>query len=308
MMLSIIIPIYNGAETIEKLVNALIRELEHESLEIILVNDGSRDHTEQICRKLVNSAPIPITLINLSRNFGEHNAVMAGLQYARGEYVITMDDDFQNPPPEVAKLFNYARKAQKDVVYTYYQKKHHAAWRNLGSWLANKVADILLDKPKGLYLSSFRCMNAFIVNQICRYEGPFPYIDGQILQATQNIGRIEVAHTSRAVGRSGYTLSKLIRLWLNMFVNFSIIPLRISTLLGILLSALGLIFTLIVVVEHFFIRTPIGYGSLICAILMFSGAQLLSLGLIGEYVGRIYLTANKRPQFIVRNVMKQDTL
>lgn len=306
VLLSIVIPVYNGAETVGNLVNELIQVFEGESFEIVLVNDGSKDNSAEICENLVDTAPIPIMFVNLARNFGEHNAVMAGLRYARGEYVITIDDDFQHLPSEVLKLFRYARKARKDVLYTYYQKKQHSAWRNFGSWLTNKMADILLDKPKGVYLSTFRCMNAFLVKQICRYEGPFPYIDGLILQITQNIGQIEVIHAPRTIGKSGYTLRKIARLWLSTFINFSIVPLQISTLFGFLLSAGGLIFALIIVVEHYTIGTPLGYGSLICAVLVFSGVQLISLGLIGEYIGRIYLTANKRPQFVVRNVIRQE--
>jgi glycosyltransferase involved in cell wall biosynthesis len=304
--LSIVIPVFNSANTIGDLVKQLANLSIEGGYEIILVNDSSKDNSREICENLIKTTPIPVTLVDLSRNFSEHNAVMAGLRYARGEYVINIDDDFQNPPSEVVKLFNYARKAGKDIIYTYYKKKQHTAWRNFGSWLTNKAADILLDKPHGLYLSSFRCMSAFLVEQICQYEGPFPYIDGLILQITQNIGQLEVVHAPRAEGKSSYTLQKLVRLWLNMFVNFSILPLRVSTLLGFLMSLIGLVFALTVIVEHYTIGTPLGYGSLVCAVLIFSGVQLVSLGLIGEYVGRIYLTANKRPQFVVRNVVRQE--
>lgn len=303
--LSIIIPVFNSADTIEDLVIQLAELPIEGGHEIILINDGSKDNTREICEKLVETTSIPVTLVDLSRNFGEHNAVMAGLRYTRGEYVINMDDDFQNPPSEVVKLFNYARTAGKDVIYTYYQQKQHAAWRNFGSWLTNQAANILLDKPHELYLSSFRCMSAFLVEEICRYEGPFPYIDGLILQVTQNIGRLKVAHAPRSTGKSGYTLRKLIRLWLNMFVNFSIVPLHVSTLLGFFLSLIGLIFALIVIIEHYTTGTPLGYGSLVCTVLVFSGVQLVSLGLIGEYVGRVYLTANRSPQSIVRKVVRR---
>ena len=139
-----------------------------------------------------------MTLVNLSRNFGEHNAVMAGLREARGAHVITMDDDLQNPPGEVLRLLEEAQRSGRDVVYTYYAQKQHAGWRNLGSRFTNRVADWLLDKPKGLYLSSFRCMSAFVAREIARYEGPFPYVDGLILQVTQKIDRMLVRHLPRA--------------------------------------------------------------------------------------------------------------
>jgi len=304
--LSIVIPVYNSANTIASLVGQLTDLPIEGGHELILVNDGSKDNTAEICESLVYKTCFPVRFINLSRNFGEHNAVMAGLQYALGDYIITMDDDLQNPPSEVVKLFNYAHEHKKDVVYTYYKQKQHSAWRNFGSWLTNKIANILLDKPSDLYLCTFRCMNSFLVQQICRYEGPYPYVDGLILQVTQNIGKLEVAHAPRQAGQSSYNLRRLVRLWLNMFLNFSVLPLRISTAVGFLFSAVGFLGTLYVVVDHFFegTSTP-GWSSLMFTLLLFSGVQLLTLGIAGEYLGRLYLTSNKRPQFIVRNVVTQ---
>ncbi len=301
--LSIVIPVYNSGDTIASLVEQLANLPIEGGHELILVNDGSKDNTAEVCEALVPNATFPVRFINLSRNFGEHNAVMAGLRYARGEYVITMDDDLQNPPSEVVKLFKYAREQKKDVIYTYYKQKQHSAWRNFGSWLTNQVADILLDKPKNLYLCSFRCMNSFLVLQICQYEGPFPYVDGLILQVTQSIGQLEVAHSPRQQGQSSYNLRKLVRLWLNMFLNFSVIPLRLSTAVGFLFSAVGFLGTLYVVVDHFIEGAPLGWSSLMFTLLLFSGVQLLILGIAGEYIGRLYLTSNKRPQFVVRNIV-----
>jgi glycosyltransferase involved in cell wall biosynthesis len=302
--LSIVIPVYNGAATIGNLVDELTKLPIQGGLEIVLINDGSRDESAKVCESLVAKYSTPITFVNLARNFGEHNAVMAGLHHTCGEYVITMDDDMQNPPSEVVKLFNYARASGKDVVYTSFQNKEHDSFRNFGSWLTNRAADMLLDKPKGFYLSSFRCMNAFVVEQICQYAGPFSYIDGLILQITQNIDTIEVAHLPRSVGRSNYTLRKLIHLWLNMFVNFSIMPLHISTILGIFLSVLGILGVIEVTVEYLILGTPRGYGTIVCVILIFSGVQLFILGLIGEYIGRLHLTSNRKPQFVIRNVKR----
>ena len=304
--LSIVIPVYNSANTIASLVEQLADLVIEGGHELILVNDGSKDNTVAICESIVPKATFPVKFINLSRNFGEHNAVMAGLRFARGEYVITMDDDLQNPPSEVLRLFNYARQQNQDVIYTYYQQKKHSTWRNFGSWLTNQVADILLDKPKNLYLCSFRCMSAFLVQEICKYEGPFPYVDGLILQVTQSIGKLQVAHAARQQGQSSYNLRRLVQLWLNMFLNFSILPLRISTAAGLLFSGVGFLGTLYVVVDHYLEGTPThGWSSLMFAILLFSGVQLLTLGIAGEYLGRLYLTSNKRPQFIVRNIVNQ---
>ena len=176
----------------------------------------------------------------------------------------------------------------------------------MGSWLANRVADVLLDKPKGFYLSSFRCMRAFVVEHIQHYEGPYPYVDGLILQVTQNVGRLEVAHEPRRSGRSTYTLRKLVGLWLNLFLNFSVVPMRVSAVLGIVFSVIGFLASLEVVVEALITKTPPGWGSVACALFVFSGVQLLTIGLVGEYVGRMYLTVNRRPQSVIRDIVRSD--
>jgi undecaprenyl-phosphate 4-deoxy-4-formamido-L-arabinose transferase len=306
LALSIVVPVYNGAATVGALVEALEALDVPGGLEIVLVVDGSPDNSLDICRGLVARSRVPVTVVNLARNFGEHNAVMAGLNEARGAHVITMDDDLQNPPTEVLKLLNHARMTGADVVYAYYASKEHATWRNWGSQFTNWVADLLLDKPRGLYLSSFRCMNAFIVEQIIRYNGPFAYIDGLIIQATQSIERIEVRHLPRAVGHSNYTFRRLVRLWMNMFVNFSVMPLRAATVSGMLFSALGVIGMVLVVIEALFTSTPAGWGSIMAAVLLLSGVQLLILGVAGEYLGRLFLTANGKPQFIIRDRLRGD--
>ncbi len=304
--LSIVIPVYNGAASIPILVDALQQLDIPGGHEIILVVDGSPDQSLAVCQHLVATACVPIQLINLARNFGEHNAVMAGLHATRGAHVITMDDDLQNPPSEVLKLLAHAKATGADVVYTWYQTKRHASWRNWGSQFTNYVADILLDKPKGLYLCSFRCMNAFLVDQIIRYTGPFAYIDGLILQSTQSIERIEVLHLARGMGESNYTIRRLVRLWLAMFVNFSVMPLRIATAAGMLFSFLGALAATIVIVEALFYQTPAGWASTMAALLLLSGVQLLILGIAGEYLGRLFLTANGKPQFIVREHTETD--
>ena len=228
--LSIVIPVYRGAATIGRLVEALSALHPVGGLEIVLVNDGSPDNSGEVCQELVRRATVPLTYVEHARNFGEHNAVMTGLRHARGAYVITMDDDLQNPPEEVIRLYDHARLGNWDVVYTRYAVKQHAGWRNLGSRFANAVADRLLDKPKGLYLSSFRCMSAFVVRSVTRYQGPYPYVDGLIMQVTQRIDSIEVRHLPRVEGRSNYNLARLVRLWLNLATSFSLAPLRLADL------------------------------------------------------------------------------
>jgi glycosyltransferase involved in cell wall biosynthesis len=301
--LSIVVPVYRGASTVGRLVEALSALKPAGGIEIILVNDGSPDDSGDVCRRLAETATVPLTYLEHARNFGEHNAVLTGLRHSRGAYIINMDDDLQNPPEEVIRLYDHARLGGWDVVYTRYAKKEHEGWRNIGSKFANKVADSLLDKPKGLYLSSFRCMSALVAREVTKYTGPYPYIDGLIMQVTQRIASIEVAHYPRAEGRSNYTMRRLIRLWLNLATNFSILPLRFATMAGAAMAALGLLLALVVVIEAVFFYTPSGWASMMVLILLASGAQFMMLGLLGEYVGRAFLTANGKPQGVVREVI-----
>jgi undecaprenyl-phosphate 4-deoxy-4-formamido-L-arabinose transferase len=304
--LSIVVPVYNGAATVGELVEALAGLEVPGGHEIVLVVDGSPDDSLAVCQGLAHRVAVPLTVIDHARNFGEHNAVLTGFRHARGAYVVTMDDDLQNPPSEVLRLLEHAQRTGADAVYSYYEEKQHAAWRNIGSDFTNRVADWLLDKPRGLYLSSFRLLSAFVVEQVTRYDGPFPYIDGLVMQATTKLERLEVHHLPRAAGRSNYTFRRLIRLWMNMFLNFSVMPLRLSTLTGFLLSILGAIGVVMVLSEALFGQTPQGWASVMATVLLLSGVQLMILGMIGEYLGRLYLTANRKPQAIVRAVHRNE--
>lgn len=299
--LSIIIPVYNGATSIERLVRELARIKVEGGVELVLVNDRSPDDSWEIIQRLAKEQPMPIVALDLARNFGEHNAVMAGYSVCSGHFIINIDDDFQNPPGEVVRLLEYAQAhPEYDVIYTKYERKQHHFFRNLGSRFNDRVATFLLDKPKGLYLSSFRCVNRFLCEGIMDYVGPYPYIDGIILERTQRIGTLQVVHSPRQEGRSGYTLRKLVRLWLFMFVNFSVMPLRISSIMGFIFSATGFSLAMYVVYESLAHGNPPGWASISAGILVFSGIQLLMLGLIGEYLGRLYLMQKGKPQFVVR--------
>jgi undecaprenyl-phosphate 4-deoxy-4-formamido-L-arabinose transferase len=307
MIISIVIPVYNGAATIGALVNRLIDVLDAYSLQIVLVNDGSADRSDEVCRALQANFPEQVVYIRLAKNFGEHNAVMAGLHRAAGDHVIIMDDDFQNPPEEVVRLIDYACTYNYDVVYTRYPQRRHHWLRVLGSQFNDRVANWLCDKPRGLYLSSFKCLNSFTVKEIIKYRGPFPYIDGLILRSTRSIGTIEVRHDARREGRSNYTLRKLISLWLNMSVNFSVLPLRVSTLMGLTFSGAGFVLGVAVAIERLLSASlPIGWASVIVAILVLSGIQLAMLGVVGEYLGRLFLMCNHTPQFVVREVFEKQ--
>jgi undecaprenyl-phosphate 4-deoxy-4-formamido-L-arabinose transferase len=298
--LSIVIPLYNSAATVGRLLEELCAVSVEGGCELVLVNDGSRDETESVARRSIGNCTLPVTLISLSRNFGEHNAVLQGLRASTGEYVVTMDDDLQNPPSEVAKLLHVAQTENRDVVYSRYDEKKHAWWRNLGSSLTNCIADWSIDKPRGLYLSSFRCISRFVADEISKSENPYPYIDALIFQVTQNVGVVSVRHDARADGESGYTVRKLLRLWMSMLVNASNMPLRFATLLGMAMSSVGFISVLFVLINHFLHQEPLGWGSLMAALAVFSGTQLLLLGIVGEYIGRIYVRVSEKPQSVVR--------
>ena len=303
---SIVIPVYNAEETIANLAEELIANLGEEyNLEIVLVNDHSKDTSEQVCIELFHKYPGPIKFFSLAKNVGEHNAVMAGLNNVSGDYAVIMDDDFQNPIQEVKRLIDYATQTEYDVVYTYYEKKEHSLFRNLGSKFNDIVANWMLGKPKDLYLSSFKIIRKTLVDEVIKYDLPFPYIDGLVLRSTENIGRFKVKHDARKIGKSGYTFSKLVSLWMNMFINFSILPLRLATLLGFGFAALGFILGIMTIIERLNNpNLPQGYAFLFVFIAVISGVQLISVGILGEYIGRFFLSHSKKPQYIIRKAYK----
>ncbi len=306
--LTFVIPVYHSAETIAGVVREIQSLTVEGGHEIILVNDGSTDETSDVCRGLVRQpGRVPITLIEHARNFGEHNAVLTGWRHARGAHIVNLDDDGQNPPSEAVRLWRHAKETGLDVVFGHYVEKQHSVWRNVGSWFTNRMTDWALDKPPGFYLSSFRCVTAFVARQVIDYAGPYPYIDGLLLQVTQRIGSIEVRHEARRAGQSTYTLRRLVRLWLSAWVNFSVLPLRVATVLGLLVGAAGLAALVGVGWLWWHGRGPqYGWGWLMAALLIFSGTQLVLLGLIGEYIGRMFLTVSQRPQSVIREILRSD--
>ncbi len=306
---SVVIPVYNSENTIGPLVANIIDTLEkYYRLEVILINDGSRDHSEEVCAGLHEKYPTIVRFFSLAKNVGEHNAVMAGLNQVTGDYAVIMDDDGQNLVSEALKLLQTAIGSDYDVVYTYYDQTEQSWWRIAGSWFNDKVASVMLNKPKDLYLCSFKAINKFLIREIIKYDLPYPYIDGLILRTTDKIGKILVKHNPREQGKSGYTLKKLVQLWLNMFVNFSILPLRAAMLCGFVFSVVGLALGIYVLAWK--IANPelagreIGWASIMISIVIFAGVQLISIGMIGEYVGRIFLSQNRKPQYTIRKAFE----
>jgi len=306
---SIVIPVYNGALSIGRLVDELITRLSPVfNIEIVLVNDCSPDNSEEVCIGITKKHPEFVSFYSLAMNVGEHNTVMAGLNKATGDYAIIMDDDFQNPVSEVIKLIDYMINSNYDVVYTYYEEKKHSIFRNLGSQFNDRVANIMLKKPKNLYMSSFKIINRFLIDEVIKYNLPYPYLDGLILRSTSNIGKIKVSHTERQIGKSNYTLKKLISLWMNMFTNFSILPLRISVILGFIFSFIGFLISVDAVIEKIYNpNVPQGYTFVVIIISFYAGIQLIAIGMVGEYLGRIFMAHNKKPQYSIRKSFNEKT-
>lgn len=306
-LVSFVVPLYFTGERVPRLLDAFRNLPLGGDYELVLVNDGSTDATMKILREVIPTMPVSVTVVDLAKNFGEHAAVLEGFRHTRGEWVINLDDDLQNPVSEALKLLDHARKTDADVVYSYYEEKKHHWFRNLGSRMNSWAASFLLNKPRDLYLSSFRCHKRALIERITRYSGPFPYIDGLILGATNRIERLLVAHVERDDGASGYNLRRLVRLWMNMFFNFSVMPLRVASIMGVVLCLVGLGILITVVLEYFIYGVrQLGWASLMAVVSLFSGSQLLILGLLGEYVGRAYLTLAGKPQSLVRSLDRHE--
>jgi glycosyltransferase involved in cell wall biosynthesis len=304
--LSLVIPVYNGGRTVAGLVEHIIKVFGSTSFEIILINDGSEDDSEQVCAQLVQKFPQTVVFMHLSRNFGEHSAVLAGFTATRGRYVAVLDDDGQNPPEEIVRMLDELKRKKLDVVYGHYIEKKHSWFRNLGSRFNDRIATFMLHKPKDLYLSSFKVMNRFVVDEIIKYRGPYPYADGLIYRVTTNIGQIPVEHRASPGGSSRYTLRRLVRLWLNMFLNFSIKPLRLSIYVGLFTSCLSVVALILILIDRIWItpNVTLGIPTVLGTIVLLAGIQLMILGLVGEYLGRLYLDQTGTPQYVVRYTMR----
>lgn len=307
---SIVIPVFNAEATIGPLVRALVAQLSGTySIGFVLVNDGSSDRTDAICRDLIREFGFMITYLRLAHNFGEHSAIMAGLNYAQGNYVVIMDDDFQNPPEEVPALLREIQNGF-DVVYCSYPQKQDAWWRNLGSRFSNFAAGVVLHKPSDLYLSSFKVLNRFLVREIIRHHGFAPHIDAIILRSTTNIGSVQVRHQAPKLGRSRYSLGKLISLWGNLVVSYSLVPLRIIGVVGLALATYGMLAMTVTLVRDWLplMKDHTDLERLSSVIAFFRGFQLLAISVLGEYIGRIYLLVNREPQFVIREAVSANPI
>lgn len=298
--ISFVIPCYGSEKTIPLVIDDIKNIFKGKcEYEIICVNDYSKDNVYGV---LLNIAEVDknIKLINLSKNFGQHNATMCGLSFATGDVIITMDDDGQTKAQEAIKLID-GLDEQIDVVFAKYEKQKENLFRRFGHYMNTQMSYYLCDKPKDMETNSFRCMKKYVVREMLNYHNNYTYLSGLILRTTKNVKNVEIQHSERLYGKSGYSFYKLISLWFNGFTAFSIRPLRLATVFGFIFSIIGFILIMIIVIKKMFIKNvPIGYSSTMCLLIFIGGLIMVMLGIIGEYVGRIYMCISNTPQYIIK--------
>jgi len=307
-VLSIVIPVFQSSTTLPTLMSRLsvvLQSLEI-SYEVVFVEDGSPDNSWAVLEELWKANPDTVSIIQLTRNFGQHNALMCGFRYARGQYLLTMDDDLQNPPKEIPKLLDAIQASSLDVVYGAPSRRKQHQSRNMGSILVRLFYRIVFKSD--VEISSFRIINGKVARNILNYDLNFTFIDGLLAWHTERIGSVQSEHDHRPTGKSGYHVGKLLTLAFNLFTNFSLIPLQAVACVGFLFACVGLLTGAYFLLQYVTggIGVP-GYASTIIAIMVLGGIQLLSLGILGEYLGRVHLNLNKKPQYVVRTIMTAES-
>ena len=303
--ISIVIPVYNSCECVAELSRQIADALGSAkiSYEQIMVNDCSRDSSWDEIKKEAEKNP-NLLGINLRKNGGQDSAILTGLNYAGGKWVVIMDDDLQHSPYDIPKLYEEAKKGF-DVVYANFEAKKQKLWKNLGSWFNGKISEIALDKPKGIYLSPFKIVSGDVVKEMVKFENLFPYIDGLIFQVTRNITQIDIEHHKRELGKSNYNLVKSIKVFLRMLFGFSTMPLNLASYTGFFSAAVGLVLAIVYAVQYFTGKADVtGWTTLVILLLILGGLILVSLGIIGKYLGQMYLTVNRQPKFVVKETTK----
>ncbi|HKA21104.1 MAG TPA: glycosyltransferase family 2 protein [Blastocatellia bacterium] len=307
--LSIVVPVYKSEECLGALIEEISSALSptNRDYEVILVNDGSPDNSWTVIEAICRTNP-QVTGVDLRRNFGQDNAIMTGLRVARGKYVAIMDDDLQHHPRDLPALLQKIEQERGDAVYADFRVKRQKLWKNLGSWFNGKFAEWVIDKPKEIYLSPYKIIRKEVVDTICNYNGPDPYIDGLLFQITSRISQIPVDHHPRYAGRSSYTLWKSLRVWARLAFSFSARPMRLVSWFGFGFATLGLVLAVLVVLYRLFFPedfspNAVGWASLMVALLVLSGIQMLFFGILGEYTGRTFVRVNNKPQAVIREVV-----
>ena len=310
MKISFIIPCYRSQFTLPGVIDELERTMAQRpeyDYEIVLTDDCSPDGVWGVIEEMAETNK-RIKALQFTKNFGQHSALLAGLSVMDGDAAFFMDDDGQAPLDELFKLVEELDKGY-DVVYGTYPEIKQNLFRRFGSWMNKKMAEILLEWPKDVLATSFFICRRIIVDEILKYDKPYPYIDGLIIRATKRIGHVQVQQRERASGSSGYTFSKLLKLWINGFTAFSVKPLRIASLCGAGLAFCGFMYMIYIIIMKLTDPTIMaGYSSLMASLLLIGGLLMLMLGLIGEYIGRIYICINNSPQYVIRQMRPEDIL
>ena len=307
MLISIIIPCYYSEKTIGKVVDMVTEEFNNNEgyeCEFVLVNDGSTDGTFNEIVALNRKYP-NVRGVNLMRNFGQHNAIMAALNYTKGDYILGMDDDMQTHPSQIFKLIHKIEEGY-DLVYGIYPEVKNGPIKNLTSIINRKTSRVMLSRPKEIESSNFWIITKSVRDEVIKFDAFNPYVDAVFYRVTNNIGMVPVEHFKREYGHSGYTFKKLLKLWM-AYWNFSVIPLRISFFVGIFSFIAGLVFTILIIINKIiYPNLPVGWSSTMCVITLLFGVVLMVLGIVGEYLGKIILILNKTPQYVIRDTVGID--
>jgi glycosyltransferase involved in cell wall biosynthesis len=301
--ISVVVPVYNGALMVEPLCSRLLPVCrKFGRFEIVFVDDGSPDNSSEAVRRLQQEVA-EVCLVELSRNFGQHNATLAGLAQARGQVVVTLDQDLQHPPEEIDRLVAKLEEGF-DVVYGLPEVRPHNALRNLSSDFSKWIASRILKTSLNGNFSSFRVMRLWVVKEVSKFNSAYSYLDGFISWTTANVGGVIVPNP-KSDFESRYTYFRLVNHGLNLVVNFSIRPLQFASLVGVFSALFGLVAAIFVIINKLFFDVPVqGWASLMVVLLVVGGVQIAFLGLLGEYIGRILMNSNQAPNYVVRNLQR----
>lgn len=308
--LSFVIPCFRSEKTIEKVIVEIkekVVERPEYSFEIICVNDCSPDNVYDVLRHLA-AADSRIKVVNLAKNSGKHAAVLAGYSFAEGDYIVNLDDDFQSPMQELWKLIEPLEKDECDASMAKYYEKKQSRWKNIGSAVNSQIAKIMLDRPKEFRFDNFWAIKKFVAEEMIKYSNPYPYLEGLLLRTTRRIKQINMEERSRGDDNStGYTFKKSLALFVNGFTAFSVKPLRISMIIGFATAIIGFIWAIVLLIRKITGSiTVAGYASTTVTLLILGGLLLMSNGLLGEYIGRMYISINQSPQYVIRNTINLE--
>ena len=302
--ISIVVPVYNSEDNLTELCFQVEDALKDISYELILVNDSSTDNSWKVIEQL-SVKYAQVNGVNLRKNCGQDNALMAGLNLSKGNYAVIMDDDLQHSPYDIVKLYEACKNSSSDVCYANFEKREQALWKNFGSWFNGKISEWMMNKPKHIYLSPYKIFTREIVDEIIKYVGPYPYVDGLILWVTDNIIQIDVEHHKRFKGSSNFNFTRSISVFLKNVTTFSVTPLRVASIVGSICSVIGFVMIVYYLIDYFVHKNVVeGWTTLAVLQLFMGGLLLLSLGLKGEYLGRTYMNVNNKPQFTIKNTTK----